>query len=93
VSVILYQGIIHIFDMCDIVNTKTQKSERRQIKSQECFKFANIIVLHVDFRVFLGKIIIIIDDFWHSETVLLNLDGLMLRSKCLKSHDSCSYCS
>jgi hypothetical protein len=48
--------MVYTIEMCDIVLTKTETPESRQIKYQECLKFANIIVCHVDFKVFLGKI-------------------------------------
>jgi hypothetical protein len=40
----LNHGMFYIFEMCDIVFTKTETPESRQIESQECLKFANFIV-------------------------------------------------
>jgi hypothetical protein len=90
--------MFYVFEMCDIVFVKTEILESRQIESQDCLKFANFIVWHVDFKVFLGKIRKIwelddfLDHFWNSQTILLDLDDFMLGSKCSKSQDSCSYC-
>jgi hypothetical protein len=39
----LYQGMFCIFEMCDIVFTKTETPTSRQIESQD-LKFANFIV-------------------------------------------------
>jgi hypothetical protein len=57
--------MVYIFEMCDIVSTKTETPKSRQIESQDCLKFANIIECHVDFKVFLGQIRKIwdLDDF------------------------------
>jgi hypothetical protein len=68
ISILLYQGMVYVFEMCDIVFTKTETPESRQIETQDCFKFANFIMCHVDFKVFLGKIRKIwdLDDFLHS---------------------------
>jgi hypothetical protein len=41
---LLYQGMFCIFEMCDIVFSKTETPESRQIESQDCLKFANFIV-------------------------------------------------
>jgi hypothetical protein len=51
----LYQGMVYIFEMSDIVFTKTETPKSRQIESQDCLKFANLIEGHVDCKVFLGK--------------------------------------
>jgi hypothetical protein len=57
--------MVCIFEMCDIVFTKAETPESRQIESRDCLKFANSIVRHVDFKVFLEKIRKIwnLDDF------------------------------
>jgi hypothetical protein len=44
ISSFLYQGMVYIFEMCDIVFTKMETPEIRQIESQGCLKFANFIV-------------------------------------------------
>jgi hypothetical protein len=43
-QVFLFQGMVYLFEMCDIVFTKTETPESRQIESQDCLKFANFIV-------------------------------------------------
>jgi hypothetical protein len=35
--------MVYIIEMCDIVFTKTETTESRQIESQNCLKFANSI--------------------------------------------------
>jgi hypothetical protein len=42
-QVFLYQSMVYIFEMSDIVFTKTETPESRQIESQDCLKFANFI--------------------------------------------------
>jgi hypothetical protein len=43
-QVFLYQGMVYIFETCNIVFKKTETPESRQIESQDCLKFANFIV-------------------------------------------------
>jgi hypothetical protein len=44
ISSLFIPGMVYIFEMSDIVFTKTETPESRQIESQGCLKFANFIV-------------------------------------------------